>query len=149
MPKSNNPYPFSEPGGGRTFVSLYSGAGGLDLGFAKAGFTPVFANDIVEDATATHNLLSEVQDPEWVETAKRFEGHKAIASDVRSIHHLLTEGMADVVIGGPPCQGFSVAGRMDPEDPRSKHVFDFLGLVTPQSVRYGERRCTRKEQALG
>ena len=110
-------------------MSLYSGAGGLDLGFAKAGFTPVFANDIVEDATATHNLLSEVQDPEWVETAKRFEGHKAIASDVRSIHHLLTEGMADVVIGGPPCQGFSVAGRMDPEDPRSKHVFDFLGLV--------------------
>lgn len=37
--------------------------------------------------------------------------------------------MADLVIGGPPCQGFSVAGRMDPNDPRSRHVFDFLGLV--------------------
>ena len=127
MTKQNNPYP--ELGEGRTFVSLYSGAGGLDLGFARAGFTPVFANDIVLDATATHSRLSQIQDPEWAETAKRFQGHTAVAADVRSIHHMLTEGMADVVVGGPPCQGFSVAGRMDPEDPRSKHVFDFLGLV--------------------
>lgn len=127
MTKQNNPYP--ELGEGRTFVSLYSGAGGLDLGFARAGFTPVFANDIVLDATATHSRLSQIQDPEWAETAKRFQGHTAVAADVRAIHHMLTEGMADVVVGGPPCQGFSVAGRMDPEDPRSKHVFDFLGLV--------------------
>ena len=127
MRKSNNAHP--ELGEGKTFVSLYSGAGGLDLGFAKAGFTPVFANDIVEDATATHSRLSEISDPEWADAAKRFDGHMAIAADVRSINHLLFEGMADVVIGGPPCQGFSVAGRMDPEDPRSKHVFDFLGLV--------------------
>lgn len=110
-------------------MSLYSGAGGLDLGFARAGFTPLFANDIDPDAVATHNLLSEVLDPEWRQAAKRFESHRAIAADVRSLQGEFYEGMADLVIGGPPCQGFSVAGNMNPDDPRSKHVFDFLGLV--------------------
>lgn len=112
-----------------TFVSLYSGAGGLDLGFARAGFHPVFANDIDPFAVATYNQLSKVRDPEWREAAKRFDAHTAIAGDVRVAGAKLSEGMADLVIGGPPCQGFSVAGRMDPNDPRSRHVFDFLGLV--------------------
>lgn len=112
-----------------TFVSLYSGAGGLDLGFARAGFTPVFANDIDPFAVQTHNRLSEVRDPEWREAARRFEGHASVCGDVRVAAANLKEGMADIVIGGPPCQGFSVAGRMDPNDPRSRHVFDFLGLV--------------------
>ena len=112
-----------------TFVSLYSGAGGLDLGFARAGFKPVFANDIDTNAVATYNKLGSIQDPEWREAATKFEGHRSIQGDVRTAAADLTEGMADLVIGGPPCQGFSVAGRMDPEDPRSRHVFDFLGLV--------------------
>jgi DNA (cytosine-5)-methyltransferase 1 len=110
-------------------VSLYSGAGGLDLGFARAGFTPVFANDIDPFAVQTYNRLHEVRDPEWAEAASRFRGHTAVSGDVRVAGAALKEGMADLVIGGPPCQGFSVAGRMDPNDPRSRHVFDFLGLV--------------------
>lgn len=114
---------------GLKFVSLYSGAGGLDLGFARAGFTPVFANDIDPYAVQTHNRLHEVRDPEWREAARRFEGHTAISGDVRVAAANLEEGTADLLIGGPPCQGFSVAGRMDPNDPRSRHVFDFLGLV--------------------
>jgi len=114
---------------GMTFVSLYSGAGGLDLGFARAGFTPVFANDIDPFAVQTYNKLHEVRDPEWAEAAKRFRGHSSVCGDVRVAGAVLEEGAADLVIGGPPCQGFSVAGRMDPNDPRSRHVFDFLGLV--------------------
>lgn len=116
-------------GNGLRFVSLYSGAGGLDLGFAKAGFTPVFANDIDAFAVRTYNKLHEVRDPEWREAVRRFEGHSAVCGDVRTAGANLVEGMADLVVGGPPCQGFSVAGRMDPNDPRSRHVFDFLGLV--------------------
>ncbi|MDV2978187.1 UNVERIFIED_CONTAM: DNA cytosine methyltransferase [Actinomycetes bacterium ARC8] len=111
------------------FVSLYSGAGGLDLGFARAGFTPVFANDIDPFAVQTYNRLNQVRDPEWLEAASRFDNHSAVCGDVRVAGSVLEEGMADLVIGGPPCQGFSVAGRMDPNDPRSRHVFDFLGLV--------------------
>ena len=116
----------SEP---MTFVSLYSGAGGLDLGFARAGFKPIFANDIDPYAVATYNRIHQVRDPEWRAAAKMFDGHEAIAGDVRTSATKLTHGMTDLVIGGPPCQGFSVAGRMDPNDPRSRHVFDFLGLV--------------------
>lgn len=101
----------------------------MDLGFAKAGFTPVWANDIDPDAVSTYNRLGQVSDPEWVDAAARFTGHKSVCGDVRVAAEALQEGMADLVIGGPPCQGFSVAGRMDPNDPRSRHVFDFLGLV--------------------
>lgn len=112
-----------------TFVSLYSGAGGLDLGFAKAGFRPVFANDIAPDAVATHKQITSIRDPEWASAAALFEGCVATEGDIREVGTHLREGAADIVIGGPPCQGFSVAGKMDPNDPRSKHVFDFLGLV--------------------
>ena len=127
----SNPHnaPVSDSANGLTFVSLYSGAGGLDLGFAKAGFTPVFANDIDPHAVQTYNRLHQVRDPEWSEAAQRFRAHTAICGDVRVAAANLSEGMADLVIGGPPCQGFSVAGHMDPNDPRSRHVFDFLGLV--------------------
>ena len=101
----------------------------MDLGFARAGFTPIWANDIDADAVNTYNRLDQITDPDWVNAAARFVGHKSVCGDVRVAASALEEGMADLVIGGPPCQGFSVAGRMDPNDPRSRHVFDFLGLV--------------------
>jgi DNA (cytosine-5)-methyltransferase 1 len=52
-----------------------------------------------------------------------------IAADVTSIN-LPQDLSVDLVIGGPPCQGFSVAGKMDPRDPRSQHVWKFLELVS-------------------
>jgi DNA (cytosine-5)-methyltransferase 1 len=101
-----------------SFVSLYSGAGGLDLGFFRAGFEPIWANDIDEDAVATYN-----------NTFKRLNtSHAAVAGDI-SEQELPERHSAKLVIGGPPCQGFSVAGKMDPNDPRSRHVWDFLGVV--------------------
>lgn len=107
------------------FVSLYSGAGGLDLGFIAAGFEPIFANDINGDATATYR--------EALQIISRREGfscvHEVVTGDIRQVEMLPAKGSADLVLGGPPCQGFSVAGKMDPNDPRSRHVFDFLGMV--------------------
>jgi DNA (cytosine-5)-methyltransferase 1 len=98
-----------------TSVSLYSGAGGLDIGFAAAGFRPIWANDIDPVAVETYNQL--------------FDGHAARAGDIRDQRNIPGEGAADLVVGGPPCQGFSVAGKMNPEDPRSRHVWDFLDVV--------------------
>jgi DNA (cytosine-5)-methyltransferase 1 len=95
------------------FVSLYSGAGGMDLGFLQAGFHALWANDI--DRTA-------------VRTYRQNVGGHAVAGDLRE-QVLPERGSADLVIGGPPCQGFSVAGRMDPHDPRSRHVWNYLTVV--------------------
>jgi len=107
------------------FVSLYSGAGGLDLGFIAAGFTPIFANDINADAMKTYEAtMKMVAD----RRGTQFE-HVTVTGDIRQIKTLPRRGSADLVIGGPPCQGFSVAGKMDPNDPRSRHVFDFLAMV--------------------
>jgi DNA (cytosine-5)-methyltransferase 1 len=98
-----------------TTVSLYSGAGGLDIGFAAAGFRPIWANDIDPLAVATYNQL--------------FAGHTARCGDIREQQDVPGKGAADLVVGGPPCQGFSVAGKMNPKDPRSRHVWDFLDVV--------------------
>jgi DNA (cytosine-5)-methyltransferase 1 len=88
----------------------------------------------------------------WVSELDRFamESHDAVFAELAKTrphlrqHHytsvvgdllavpteeLPRTGTADLVIGGPPCQGFSVAGKMDPNDERSKHVFHFLDVV--------------------
>lgn len=96
-------------------ISLFSGAGGLDVGFVDAGFEVVWANDIDKDACATYeaNLGSHV-----------FYG------DIRPLLEDLSEFRGiDCVFGGPPCQGFSVAGKMNPNDPRSELVQIFMKAV--------------------
>jgi DNA (cytosine-5)-methyltransferase 1 len=107
------PLPTEAGASAGTVVSLYSGAGGLDIGFAAAGFRPIWANDIDPLAVATYNGL--------------FDGH-AVPGDIHK-QDIPGRGAADLVIGGPPCQGFSVAGKMDPDDPRSRHVWDFMSVV--------------------
>lgn len=94
-------------------VSLYSGAGGLDLGFQRAGFDLRWAIDFDRHAVDTYN--------------RNIADH-AICGDV--LQHDPPAGIQpDVLIGGPPCQGFSVIGRMNPSDQRSQHVFHFLDVV--------------------
>jgi DNA (cytosine-5)-methyltransferase 1 len=98
-------------------VSLYAGAGGLDLGFAFAwaGFEIVWANDADAIAMATHGALF---------------GDCGVPGDIGTvIDKLPAPGSAEVVIGGPPCQGFSLAGRRDPTDPRNRHVWRFMEVV--------------------
>lgn len=99
---------------GPTFISLYAGAGGLDRGFINAGAVPLWANDFDADA---------------VETYRQNLGDHIVGHDIQSAADELSGAQPDIIIGGPPCQGFSVAGRMRPDDPRSKHVWTFLEIV--------------------
>lgn len=103
----------------RTAVSLFSGAGGLDIGFEQAGFQVIFANEFDHDAACTWCANRPLN------SAAMHEG---------DITELLPEleqyrGKADILFGGPPCQGFSVAGKMDPNDERSELIFTFLDAV--------------------
>jgi DNA (cytosine-5)-methyltransferase 1 len=77
-------------------VSLFSGCGGLDIGFAKAGFTITYAND--NDKTV------------W----ETYEKNHGIAVDRRSLFKINSSEIpnADGIIGGPPCQSWSLAGKM-------------------------------------
>ena len=94
-------------------ISLFSGAGGLDLGFHRAGVEIVWANDYNKSACETYRA--------------NFGGVIHQGSIMDFDYAALPE--CDLVFGGPPCQGFSVAGKMDPDDPRSKLVFEFQKVV--------------------
>jgi DNA (cytosine-5)-methyltransferase 1 len=112
-----------------SYVSLYAGAGGLDLGFALAGFKPVWVSELEPFALATHEKAFEKlsQDRPHLKDVK----YTSVVGDLLKVpqDELPQRGSADLVIGGPPCQGFSVAGKMDPNDERSKHVFHFMDVV--------------------
>jgi len=101
-------------------LSLYTGAGGLDIGFHRAGFNITWANDIDKYATATYQNL--------------FPNHDVRTGSLLD-QELPDKNNIDVVVGGPPCQGFSVAGKMDPNDPRSQHVWNFMGVVQKMEPR--------------
>ncbi|MFZ2051071.1 MAG: DNA cytosine methyltransferase [Solirubrobacteraceae bacterium] len=94
-------------------ISLYCGAGGLDLGFSRAGFGIHWSIDSDPFAVKTYNTNLEPC---------------AVCGDVLSIDPP-SSPQPTLVIGGPPCQGFSVIGRMDPDDPRSQHVDHFFDVV--------------------
>jgi len=101
-------------------VSLFSGAGGMDVGFTAAGVDIVWANEMDKDAADTY----EANHP----SALRRGDIRDYLGELKSLHEV------DIVFGGPPCQGFSVAGKMDPEDERSTLLWTFLevvGIVKP------------------
>lgn len=99
-----------------TAVSLFTGAGGMDIGFERAGIEVVFANELMCEAAATYN-------------ANHASG-VMVNDDVNNILDSLSQFQGvDLVFGGPPCQGFSVAGKMNPDDNRSKLIFTFLDVI--------------------
>lgn len=100
-----------------TGLSLFSGAGGMDVGFKNAGVNILWANEIDKDACNTY----ETNHPE----STLFRG------DIRNAFQELKKysGSIDILFGGPPCQGFSVAGKMDPNDERSTLIWTYLDVV--------------------
>lgn len=101
--------------GGLSAVSLFSGAGGMDVGFQKAGFRIEWANDFDKAA---------------VETYRRNIGEHIVLGDVNEyIEGLVKFKGVDCLFGGPPCQGFSVAGKMALDDPRSQLVKSYMKVV--------------------
>ena len=80
-----------------TFIDLFSGAGGLACGFEKAGFRSVWAVEIDPDAAATYEANF---------------GHGVFSGPIEQVKEVPVR--ADLIVGGPPCQGFSPLGKMSP-----------------------------------
>lgn len=96
-----------------TLVSLFSGAGGLDMGFENKGFKTLWANDIDKDACDTHRL--------WCKCP-------VVQGDIGKIDFDIIPS-ADVIAGGFPCQGFSLAGPRKLDDSRNILYRYFVKLV--------------------
>ncbi|MCC8112994.1 MAG: DNA cytosine methyltransferase [Bacteroidales bacterium] len=103
-----------------SFIDLFSGCGGMSLGFERAGFTSLLAIDNWQDALTTyaynrrnaHTLCADISEVSTDEV-KRIIGNTAV----------------DVIIGGPPCQGFSVAGKRNVKDVRNSLYKSFVNFV--------------------
>ena len=94
-------------------VSLFSGGGGLDLGFQRQGYNIIWAID--NEANA-------------VDTYKKNIGNHIVLGDINLIP-LEKIPKADIIIGGPPCQSFSLAGKRDVEDKRGQLVWKYIDIV--------------------
>ena len=91
-----------------TVVSLFSGAGGMDLGFQKAGFEIIWANDFDKDSVATY---------------KKNFGNHIVLGDIKEIPSSDIPNNPDVVIGGFPCQGFSINNKNRSMDDERNHLY--------------------------
>ena len=109
-------------------IALFSGCGGLSLGFAAAGFNLVGHVEIEESVNKIYDL--------------NFPNSKLLGTDICNITDSQIMcwkqefGDIDVVIGGPPCQGFSLAGKRDPDDLRNqlfKYYANVVSLIHPKA----------------
>lgn len=107
----------------KTVIDLFSGAGGLSLGAARAGFQLAGAVEIDKNAITTHQ--------------KNFPNVDHLAADVSKLTGAnllkqfgIVKGSLGGLIGGPPCQGFSSIGRKDPSDTRNELFDDFMRLAS-------------------
>lgn len=96
-----------------TAVSLFCGAGGLDLGFDCAGFKTIWANDIDADACKTHQNWSNAE---------------VVCGDISKID-MSKIPVSDVILGGFPCQGFSLSGPRKIDDSRNVLYKHYVKLV--------------------
>lgn len=103
-------------------IDLFCGCGGFSKGFEEAGFNVCFGIDLWNDATITYK--------------KNFPNAVVLNEDIQKVSGKqildmcgMNAGEVDVIIGGPPCQGFSVSGKRMLDDERNKLYKSFVELV--------------------
>ena len=126
------------------YIDLFAGCGGLSLGFESAGFNLVFAVEKSPMAAETfyHNFIKNLETPdEWNNYLKTSNeekiSKKLFVGETLSLlqkPELLEKvkskiGELDLIVGGPPCQGFSLAGKRNPKDHRNILPWQYLEYV--------------------
>ncbi|CVY16871.1 DNA cytosine methyltransferase [Staphylococcus hominis] len=99
-------------------IDLFSGAGGLSLGFEKSGFNTVLAIDKWKDAIETFNFNHTNS------VGTTIDIHDFSNDDIKKYKNEITG-----IIGGPPCQGFSLVGTRDTNDPRNSLYIEYVRFV--------------------
>lgn len=111
---------------GYKFIDLFSGAGGLSCGLVMAGFTPVASVEIMPEAVETYkyNFVNKKGFNEKVETRdiRTQEVKEELYKTIGNQH-------IDLIVGGFPCQGFSMAGNRVISDPRNSLYLEMLEIV--------------------
>lgn len=108
-------------------LGLFSGGGGLDLGFSAAGFNSIFSSDI-----DTYSCKTLVQNQG---KQKYLSRHPVVCEDINNLSYTVIRkeiGTKDIdfIIGGPPCQSFSVFGqRKGLDDPRGNLVYEYARII--------------------
>jgi DNA (cytosine-5)-methyltransferase 1 len=109
-------------------VELFAGAGGLALGFKQAGFQVAVAVEIERNAAQTHRA----NHPGTVVLER--DVHEITAEHMRAVAPWVREVAA--VIGGPPCQGYSIAGKRDPDDEKNVLFKQHVRLASELEARF-------------
>ncbi|CAA0162944.1 DNA cytosine methyltransferase [Tenacibaculum maritimum] len=123
----------------KTYIDLFSGCGGLSLGLHNAGWKGIFAIEKSEDAfnTLEHNLIKKKKHfdwPNWLDQ-KHHDINQVLEDHSENL--IALRGTIDLVAGGPPCQGFSMAGRRIENDSRNDLInsyIKFIDLVKPKLI---------------
>jgi DNA (cytosine-5)-methyltransferase 1 len=121
------------------YIDLFAGCGGLSLGLYNAGWNGLFAIEKSPDAfkTLKHNLIDEKKHfnwPNWL-PQENLEINSVLKTYKTELANL--QGQVDLIAGGPPCQGFSMAGRRNETDTRNsliKSYIKFIKLVQPKLI---------------
>jgi DNA (cytosine-5)-methyltransferase 1 len=119
------------------YIDLFAGCGGLSWGLMRSGWKGLFAieKDTFAFETLQHNLIDRKKHflwPEWLPTSEH--NIDEVLSNYKTQLRKLASTV-DLVVGGPPCQGFSVNGRRDEGDKRNRLVdsyVSFIELVKPK-----------------
>jgi len=124
----------------KTYIDLFSGCGGFSLGLGNAGWKGIFAieKDPMAFETFRHNLIdgnkyNHFDWPEWL--PKKATTIQTLLEDYTDSLKAL-KGSVDLIAGGPPCQGFSLAGRRNSSDPRNQLSEQYIKMVEIISPKY-------------
>lgn len=119
------------------YIDLFAGCGGLSLGLCNAGWKGLFAIEKSPDAfeTLSYNLIEKKQHFIWPNWLPKTKHDIKVVLKTYEKELLALRGKVDMVTGGPPCQGFSTAGKRDEKDKRNTLIKDyikFIELVQPK-----------------
>ncbi len=133
-----------------TFVDLFAGCGGLSLGLEQAGFKPVYVNELNPDALATYQVNRASEYPYLLDDS--FYSHdvkklvvdadqlNALKTTLKTFHGIDVDGRGrdlDLLVGGPPCQGYSGIGHrrsysVDKKQLISNHLYQDMAFLISQ-----------------